>query len=520
MFLNCRGFSLRHSKIDDSLFRRPDPGVQPRRSGNRNVAAAQTWNRSETILHQTIQAIPARLFEYGFRVILIMAHRFLTCICCVLVAASSTPGDDSARMQNWAEWRGPLRTGVAPFADPPVEWNEKQNIRWKLKMPGLGHSSPIVWQDSVFLTTAIPYGPQLDPVPVTAPGAHDNVDVTQKHRFAVVCVNRTDGTIRWQTVVNDVLPHEGGHDTGSLASASPITDGKRVYACFGSHGLFALDFNGTLLWKRDPGKMQSKHAHGEGSSPAFHNGTLVVNADHEGQSFIEAIDAAAGITKWKRNREEVTSWASPLIVEDGARAQVVVAGTDRVRAYDLETGDVLWKCGGLSANVVATPVAADGILIAASSYDTRAMLAISMHGASGDITGSKHQLWSTTQRTPYVPSMLLVEDQVYCLRHYQNILSRRHIRTGVESAGPFRLSGIQNIYASPVAAKGRIYITDLDGRTLVFTHDDQPEHLALNPLDDSFAATPALVGKELFLRGREFLYCIANSDISEVPQEK
>ena len=355
MFLNCRGFSLRHSKIDDSLFRRPDPGVQPRRSGNRNVAAAQTWNRSETILHQTIQAIPARLFEYGFRVILIMAHRFLTCICCVLVAASSTPGDDSARMQNWAEWRGPLRTGVAPFADPPVEWNEKQNIRWKVKMPGLGHSSPIVWQDSVFLTTAIPYGPQLDPVPVTAPGGHDNVDVTQKHRFAVVCVNRTDGTIRWQTVVNDVLPHEGGHDTGSLASASPITDGKRVYACFGSHGLFALDFNGTLLWKRDPGKMQSKHAHGEGSSPAFHNGTLVVNADHEGQSFIEAIDAAAGITKWKRNREEVTSWASPLIVEDGARAQVVVAGTDRVRAYDLETGDVLWKCGGLSANVVATP---------------------------------------------------------------------------------------------------------------------------------------------------------------------
>ncbi|MCP4170903.1 MAG: PQQ-like beta-propeller repeat protein [Fuerstiella sp.] len=447
-----------------------------------------------------------------------MLHRYLAFICCLLVAATITTADDanSIRLQNWAEWRGPLRTGVAPFADPPVEWNEKKNVRWKVKMPGLGHSSPVVWQDSVFLTTAIPYGPQLDPVPVTAAGAHDNVDVTRKHRFVVIRVSRKDGAIRWQTVVNDVLPHEGGHDTGSLASASPVTDGQRVYAYFGSHGLFALDFNGRLLWKRDPGRMQSKHAHGEGSSPSLHNGTLVINADHEGQSFIEAVDAATGVTKWKRNRDEVTSWASPLIVEHDNRAQVVVAGTDRVRAYDLETGNVLWKCGGLSANVVATPVAADGILIAASSYDTRAMLAINMNGATGDITGSQHLLWSTTQRTPYVPSMLLVEQQIYCLRHYQNILSRRHIRTGAESAGPFRLSGIQDIYASPVAAAGRIYITDLNGRTLVFTHDDQPEYLALNPLDDSFAATPALVGTDLFLRGRQFLYCIADRDISNV----
>ena len=449
-----------------------------------------------------------------------MARRFLICICCLLMAATSAAvdnDDDSPHLQNWAEWRGPLRTGVAPLADPPVEWNENKNIRWKAKLPGLGHSSPIVWQNSVFLTTAIPYGPQLDPVPVTAPGAHDNLDVTQKHRFAVVCVNRTDGTIRWHTIVNDVLPHEGGHDTGSLASASPITDGQRVYAYFGSHGLYALDFDGKLLWKRDLGKMQSKHAHGEGSSPSLHDGTLVINADHEEQSFIEALDAATGVTKWKQNRDEVTSWASPLIVQDGARAQVVVAGTDRIRAYDLETGNVLWKCGGLSSNVVATPVAADGILIAASSYDTRAMLAINMSGASGDITGSTHVLWSTTQRTPYVPSMLLVEEQVYFLRHYQNILSRRNIRTGAESVGPFRLAGVQDIYASPVAANGRIYITDLNGRTLVFTADDQPQQLALNPLDDSFAATPALAGQELFLRGREFLYCITNSETSIVP---
>ena len=346
---------------------------------------------------------------------------------------------------------------------------------------------------------------------MTAPGAHDNVDVTQKHRFSVICVDRADGTIRWQTVVNDTLPHEGGHDTGSLASASPITDGKNVYAFFGSHGLYALDFSGNVVWKRPFEQMQSKHAHGEGASPALHDGVLVVNCDHEGQSFVEAIDAASGKTKWKKDRAEVTSWASPLIVERNEAAQVVIAGTDRIRAYDLKSGSVVWKCGGLSSNVVATPVAADGILIAASSYDTRAMLAIDLSTAAGDITGTSRILWSTTQRTPYVPSMLVVEDSVYFLRHYQNILSRRNIRTGDESGGPFRLAGVQNIYASPVAAKDRIYIADLDGRTLVFTHSDQPRQLALNQLDDRFAATPALAGNELFLRGHEFLYCIAES---------
>lgn len=433
------------------------------------------------------------------------------CITAMLLCQTGT-ATDTTRQNNWPEWRGPLRTGEGPDADPPVEWNEEKNIRWKVKLPGLGHSSPIVWNDSIFVTTAVPYGPQLDPVPVIAPGAHDNVDVTRKHRFVVICINRKNGAIRWQKVVHDTLPHEGGHDTGSIASASPVTDGTHVYAGFGSHGLYALDFEGNVVWRRDLGKMQTKHAHGEGASPAIYNGVVVVNQDHEKQSFIEAVDAATGTTRWKKNRDEVTSWASPLIIERNGIAQVVVAGTDRIRSYGLETGDIIWKCGGLSANVVATPVEADGILIAASSYDTRAMLAIDIDRAKGDITGTEHVLWSTTQRTPYVPSMLLIEDQVYFLRHYQNILSRRTIRTGAETAGPFRLSGIQNIYSSPVAASGRIYITDLDGRTLVFRHGRQPEFLALNQLDDSFAATPALVDKELILRGRTYLYSITETN--------
>lgn len=443
-----------------------------------------------------------------------MSRLHLCVICCFLNVGGSWRCDAVGGPPShihWPEWRGPLRTGVAPQADPPIEWSERKNVFWKVRLPGHGHSSPIVWGNSIFVTAAIPYGPKLPPVPVTAPGAHDNVDVTQKHRFVVICLNREDGEIRWQKTVNDTLPHEGGHNTGSLASASPVTDGKHVFAHFGSHGLYALDFDGNVLWQRNFGQMQSKHAHGEGASPALHDGILVLNQDHEGQSFIEAVNADSGDTKWKKERDEVTSWASPLIVEHEGRAQVIVAGTARIRAYDLDTGDVIWKCGGLSSNVVATPVAAHGVLIAASSYDTRAMLAIDINNAADDITGTRHVLWSTTQRTPYVPSMLLIEDSVYFLRHYQNILSRRNIRTGEEIGGPFRLAGIQNIYASPVAAKDRIYIADLDGRTLVFTHSAQPRQLALNQLDDRFAATPALVGRELYLRGYESLYCIAKT---------
>ena len=436
------------------------------------------------------------------KLVLAVTAFWLVASCLALVA-------DEQQMQNWPSWRGPLRTGVSTTANPPVEWNENSNVRWKSELPGKGHSSPVVWGDSIYVTTAIPYGEKLSPVPVTATGSHDNVDVTQKHRFVVICVNRKDGSIRWQRTVADTLPHEGGHYTGSLASASPVTDGKNVYAYFGSFGLFAISSQGDVLWKHEIPRLESKHAHGEGASIALHDGVLVANCDHEKQSFIRAIDAKSGQTIWEKSRDEVTSWASPLIVVHNYVPQAVVAGTDRVRSYELKTGHVLWQCGGLSANVVATPVESDGILIAGSSYDTRAMMAIDLQNASGDITSSDHVLWTTTQRTPYVPSMLLVGDSVYFLRHYQNILSRRNIRTGKEASGPFRLAGIQNVYSSPVSAAHRIYVTDLDGRTLVMSDADSPKQLALNQLNDVFSATAALVDNQIILRGEKFLYCIA-----------
>ena len=411
--------------------------------------------------------------------------------------------------RSWAQWRGPLGTGVAPHGDPPVAWSELENVRWKTEIPGLGYSTPIVWGDRIFLTTAIPHGKQFKGLPDTAPGAHDNLLVTQRHRFVVICVNRKDGSIAWQQEVSEARPHEGGHTTGSLASHSPVTDGTRLFTFFGSRGLYCLDFNGKLIWKIDLGRMNSKHAHGEASSPALFGQTLVVNWDHEDQSFVVAFDTRDGKERWRINRDEVTSWASPLIVVHKGRPQAVIPGTRRLRGYDLATGKVLWECGGLSHNIIATPVAGHGMVYAGSSYETQNMMAIKLDGATGDITDSDQVAWSTRQRTPYVPSPLLVGRGLYFLRHYQGILTRLDAPTGKEPSGPFRINGISNVYASPVAAAGRIYITDLAGVTMVISSDESPRFLARNVLADGFGASAAIVGKEMFLRGLRNLYCLA-----------
>ncbi len=410
---------------------------------------------------------------------------------------------------DWPQWRGPLGTGVAPNADPPVEWSETKNVRWKVALPGKGHSTPIVWGDRVFLTAAVPYGEALPPKHSTAPGTHDGVPVTQRHEFVVLAVNRRDGKILWQKTVLKKLPHEGGHYTGSLASNSAVTDGEHVFAFFGSHGLYCLDMQGDVKWQKQFGEMQTKHGHGESASPVLHGDNVFVNWDHDGPCFVAAFDKRTGKQVWKVDRDEETSWSSPIIIENDGRAMLIVAGTNRLRAYDPATGQVIWECGGLSSNIVATPVAADELLFAGSSYEKKAFLAIRLDGAKGDITGTDRVAWTRNRGTPYVPSPLLYGDSVYFLTHYQGILSRVDAVTGADKPGAIRLGNIGNIYASPVAGGGRVYVTDLDGKTIVVSHDDSPKVLGLNTLDDEFAASAAIVGRELFLRGKKFLYCLA-----------
>jgi outer membrane protein assembly factor BamB len=289
-----------------------------------------------------------------------------------------------------------------------------------------------------------------------------------------------------------------------------VTDGEHVFACFGSNGLYCLDLTGKQVWCQDLGDMQVKHGHGEGSSPVLHGDTLAVNWDHEGQSFVAAFDKSTGVQRWRVDRAEVTSWSSPIVVEHAGRAQLIVCGTERVRSYDLATGAGVWECRGLSHNIVATPVAADGIVIVGSSYEKRAMMAIRLDGAKGDITSTDRVMWRRQRRTPYVPSPLLYGKWLYFLNHYQGVLTRVEALTGAEPSGPFRIQKVFELYASPVGAKDRVYLSDRDGMTVVISHGaGVPEVLAYNQLEDGFSASAAIVGEEMFLRGSRYLYCIA-----------
>lgn len=411
---------------------------------------------------------------------------------------------------DWPQWRGPQGNGFSPTADPPVRWSETQNVRWKIPLPGKGHASPILLGDAVILVTAVPVGDPQPPVFDQAPGVHDSVPVTHRHHYVVLAVSRKDGRVLWRTTVREEWPHEGGHSTGSPASNSPVTDGQAIFALFGSRGLYCLGSDGSIRWRRDLGRMSTLHAHGEGSSPVVHGDLLVVNWDHEKDSFIEAFDTRTGTTRWKTPRDEKTSWSTPLIVNVDGKPQVVVSATRRVRGYDLRTGTLVWECAGLTDNVVASPVVHDGILIAGNSYYTQAMLALRLAGARGDVTATDHVVWRMNRLTPYVASPLLYGDTLYHLRHNQNVLVRLDPATGRLRGDLVRLEGIRDfIFASPVGAAGRLYITGRDGTTVVLRQDADNAVLSVNRLDDSFSASAALGGRELYLRGERFLYCLA-----------
>ncbi len=424
--------------------------------------------------------------------------------------AAEDTGPSSALARSWAQWRGPLATGVAPHADPPLRWSETNNVRWKIAIPGKAHSSPIAHGDHVYLATAIPVGDRRKPVYDRAPGTHDNVAVTHRHQFVMLAIQRKDGRIAWRKTLKEDFPHEGGHETGSLASNSPTTDGETLYAHFGSRGLHALGLDGELKWQKDLGRMDTLHAHGEGSSPVLFRDTVFVCWDHEGDSALFALDKRTGAQRWKVARDEKTSWSTPILVEHAGKPQLVVSATKRVRAYDPDDGTLLWECAGLTDNVVSSPVFGHDMVFAGNSYYRQAMFGIRLDGARGDITGTDRVAWRLGRMTPYVASPLLYDDTLYFLRHLQNIISRLDPVSGQPRGEALRLEDIRDlIFSSPVGAAGRLYVTGRDGTTVVLRHDSENGILAVNHLDDAFSASAALIDRELYLRGERFLYCLA-----------
>lgn len=427
-------------------------------------------------------------------------------------------GQHEGRQREWRQWRGPEGTGHARFAKPPTTWSESKNLAWKVEVPGRGYGSPIVSRGHVYIATAVAVGHEGDAVPDDAPGAHDNARVTRRHRFELLAFKAATGELAWRRVLHEQKPHEAFHKMSALVAASPCTDGERIYAFFGSYGLYCVGRDSKLLWKRDLGDMKVKHGHGEGASPVLTRNAIVVNWDHRGDDFLVALDKKSGEELWRTAREEPTSWSSPIVVEVDGRELIIVSATGGVRAYAAADGRQVWSCRGMSNNVVASPVAGGGIVYAGSSYVRKRMMAIRLEGARGDLTPSEHVLWRRGARTPYVPSPLLVDGWLYFLTHYQGFLSRVHGASGREAVRPLRLPEIYEIYASPVAANGHVYVTGRAGATVVLRHAPGPKGearmriLRRNELEDGFSASPAIAGDALYLRGHRFLYCIREAE--------
>ena len=417
---------------------------------------------------------------------------------------------DPEPLDNWPQWRGPLATGAAPRGEPPVRWDAKTNVKWKAALPGEGSSTPIVWGDQVFVLAATdtkrPAAPGDLPKPDPRFTTRTEPPKTY-YRFEVLSFDRRTGQIRWRHTATEKVPHEGHHPTHTYAAASPTTDGRRLYVSFGSRGLYCFDLAGQLKWKRDLGLMHTRLGWGEGISPVVHGDIVVMNWDHEGGSFLIALDAHTGQTRWKVGRDEVSSWATPLVIEYRGRTQVVVSATNRVRSYDLATGKVLWECGGQTVNVIPSPVPGGDFVVCKSGYRGSAACAIPL-ASCGDVTGTDKLRWSYGRGTPYVPSPLLYGDRLYFTQANSGVLTCLDVQTGKPVIDRQRLPGVDTLYASPVGAAGRIYFTGRDGTTVVLKQGDKVEVLATNRLGEGVDASPAIVGKQLFLRGKEHLYCI------------
>lgn len=427
------------------------------------------------------------------------------------VVASVSAADFSSECQHqWHQWRGPLANGTAPHCDPPVQWSETSHVKWKVPIPGEGSATPIVWGNQVFVVTAIRTDRTVDALPKPEqepPGGYKTERPKNFYRFEVMSLDRLTGKTCWQRTAAEAVPHEGRHDTNSYASASPSTDGERLYVSFGSQGIYCYDLLGNLQWKRNLGKMVTRFGWGEGSSPALYADSLVINWDHEGQCFLTVLDAKTGKTRWKVNRDEVSSWATPLVTPYAGGVQIVVNATKRTTGYDLASGKVLWQCGGQTVNVISSPVRFGDMAIAMSGFQGTAAYAIPL-GSIGDITGTDRIAWQYKTATPYVPSPLLVDNRLYFTKWFSPILTCLDAQTGKVLMDAQRLPGLKNLYASPVAAKGRIYFISREGDGLVIKDQLKLEVLGTNHLDEGFDASPAVVGKQLFLRGKKHLYCI------------
>jgi len=425
----------------------------------------------------------------------------------------------AAPVVNWPQFRGPGAMGVADNPDLPDHWSTNENVAWKTEVPGRGWSSPIVWGERVFLTTVASEGEMEPPKKGLYFGGERREISKATHRWLVLCLDLKTGRELWLQEAWRGTPLNTLHLKNTYASETPVTDGERVYACFGNVGVFCYDFDGRKLWSTNWPPVKTRNGWGSAASPVLHKDRLFVVNDNDEKAFVVALDTKTGRELWRVDRDEKSNWATPYIWQNEQRTELITSGTRKVRSYDLD-GRLLWEFGGMSSIVIPTPISKFGLLYVCSGYvgdKVRPVFAIKP-GATGDIslkpgeTNNAFIAWCQPIAAPYNPSPLLYGDYFYVLFDF-GFLSCHDARTGAQIYDKQRIrpEGNTSFTASPWAANGKIFALSEDGDTFVFEAGPEFRLLHRNSLDEMCMATPALAGDRLLIRTLTKLYCFRNT---------
>jgi outer membrane protein assembly factor BamB len=422
----------------------------------------------------------------------------------------------AAQNSDWPQWRGPGGQGVSTDTRVPVEWSVEKNILWKMPLPGQGFSQPIVWGNRIFLTSDLETGP--------APGEHkpavhmtgdkefkhpDWYGADKLHAFKVMALDRDTGKIQWEKTAYEGTVYDHRSKRGSYAAPTPVTDGKRIYAYFGSEGVYCYDFGGTQLWKKSLGGIGTMGM-GVGTSPVLYEGLIILLCDQEfdgKNSFLTALDKDTGAEVWRVKRPVSVSWATPVVVKLSTRAELIASGNEFIISYDPATGKELWRADGLKSHAIATPAIKGDLVILSSGFPSKVIKAIRL-GGSGVIDGTDRIVWTYNKGTAYVPSPILYGEYLYLMTD-AGTLTCLEAETGKVVYEGGRVPEATSFYgASPVAADGKIFLTGDDGQTFVIAAGPKHEVLGTNSIGEPAHTSIAIAGGRLFLRGEKNLFCI------------
>lgn len=439
----------------------------------------------------------------------------------------ATPGErvsakkpKSTNKGSWPSFRGPEASGIADGQNIPDKWDPKtgENVLWRTAIPGLAHSSPVVWGNQIFVTSAI----SSDAKATFRPGLYGDGDASKdrsKQRWMLYSIDKRNGKVLWQRLAYEGEPLEKRHIKSTYANSTPTTDGRIVVAWFGSEGVYAYDMTGRLLWKVDIGRIDlgaydvPTYEWGPASSPIIWNNRVILQCDTQADSFVLALDASTGKTVWKTKREEIPSWGTPTVAKTAHGPQLVTNASNYIRGYDPTTGQELWRLGGSSKITAPTPVFSDELFVVVSGRAPERPIFVVRPEARGDLTltegkkSSEAIVWSMTGRGSYMPTPIVYRGTLYVLSN-NGLFDAYDFKTGKEiyrQRLPVVGSGFS---ASPVAADGKIYLSNEDGEILVIAAGEKFTHLSTNSMGELLMATPALSDGVMYVRSASSLFAI------------